>query len=102
MKVLDVECGSGFFSVEFSGENLSGGISASGRYASGVYFYRLVVDSFGETESKVENRKRLLFRKLKIKNCPATVRETNSYQIFYDHQVLAVLHLVLCYALNLI
>jgi hypothetical protein len=60
MRVLDVGCIPGFFSVEFTGENLSGGISASGGYASGVYFYCL------ESENKVENRKRLLFRKLKI------------------------------------
>jgi hypothetical protein len=96
MIVLDVGCVPGFFSVEFSHKNLSSGISASGGYASGVYFYRL------ETENNVENRKMLLFQKLKIKNCPATVRDTISYQIFYDHQVLAVFHLVLCYALNLI
>jgi hypothetical protein len=31
-------------------------------FSSGIYFYRLVVDSFGETDSKVENRKMLLLK----------------------------------------
>jgi hypothetical protein len=44
--------GGKIYEAEFSGENLS----------SGIYFYRLVVDSFGETDSKVENRKMLLLK----------------------------------------
>jgi hypothetical protein len=41
---------------EFSAESYSSGISASGGYASGVYFYRLA------TNNKVENRKMLLIK----------------------------------------
>ena len=46
----------GKYSVEWSGENHSSGISAIGGYASGVYFYRLQSGSFYKT------RKMLLLR----------------------------------------
>lgn len=44
--------GGKIYEQEFNRKNIS----------SGIYFYRLVVDSFGETDSKVENRKMLLLK----------------------------------------
>jgi hypothetical protein len=51
--LVDEEKPAGEYEVEFNIANLSGGISAKGGYASGVYFYQLKAESFVETRKMV-------------------------------------------------
>jgi hypothetical protein len=44
---------SGIYEVVFNAANLSGGISAKGGYASGVYFYQLKAGLFIETKKMI-------------------------------------------------
>jgi hypothetical protein len=51
--LINEEKPAGEYEVEFNISNLSGGISAKGGYASGVYFYQLKVGEFVETRKMV-------------------------------------------------
>jgi hypothetical protein len=51
--LVNEEKPAGEYEVEFNIANLSGGISAKGGYASGVYFYQLKAGSFVETRKMV-------------------------------------------------
>jgi hypothetical protein len=52
-KLIDKYFSAGNYSVDFDASKLSGGISAKGGYASGVYFYRLTSGSFTQMKKAV-------------------------------------------------